>query len=135
MMDPKKGRSSERGSTGTKVLLVFIVLFLVAYAAFNYVPVAYEGANFRAGMDTAVVKGLAASGRIKPIDTVRSTVERAMKENNIPEDAIVDIRPAGNVIQAHVAYTKPVSILPFGLYTYTYDFNYVAIPNGYLIDQ
>ena len=63
-------RSSERGSAGLKFLFVFIVLFLIAHAGCNYVPVAYEGASFRQEMDTAVVKALGASGRVQPVEVV-----------------------------------------------------------------
>jgi hypothetical protein len=58
-----------------------------------------------------------------------------MAANNVPADAAVEIKAVQGVVQAHVAYTKPVKILPFGLYTYTYSFNYLAIPNGYLLKQ
>ncbi len=130
-----RDRNDQRGGAGVKVLLVFLVLFLIGHAGYNYVPIAYEGANFRSDMDTAVVKGLAASGQIKPLDTVKATIMQSMSANNIPADAAIDIKPVQGIVQAHVAYTKPVPILPFGLYTYTYSFNYLAIPNGYLMKQ
>ncbi len=135
MNNSLRDRKNERGGAGVKVLLVFIVLFLIGHAGYNYVPIAYEGANFRSDMDTAVVKGLAASGQIKPLETVKATITQSMAANNIPPDAAVDIRPVQGIVQAHVAYTKPVKILPFGIYTYTYSFNYLAVPNGYLMKQ
>jgi hypothetical protein len=125
--------NSERGGAGVKFLAIAIVLVMFAHAGYNYIPVAYQGANLRQEMDTAVVKGLAATGRMKPLDVVRASVERALAENNVPADAIVEIQPAGGVVQAHVVYTKPVSMLPFGLYEYKYNFNYLAAPNGYLL--
>lgn len=128
-------RAGERGGAGIKLLLVFILLFLIGHAGYNYIPVAYEGASFRSDMDTAVVKGLAASGQIKPLDTVKATVTHSMASNNVPADALVDIKPVKGVVQAHVAYTKPVKILPFGIYTYTYSFDYTAVPVGYLTEE
>ena len=125
----------QRGGAGVKLLLVFLVLFLIGHAGYNYVPVAYEGANFRSDMDMAVVKGLAASGQIKPLDTVKATINQSMAANNIPTDAAVEIKPVKGIVQAHVAYTKPVKILPFGIYTYIYNFNYLAVPNGYLLAE
>lgn len=125
----------ERGGAGVKLLLVFLVLFLVGHAGYNYIPIAYEGASFRSDMDSAVVKGLAASGQIKPLDTVKATINQSMAANNIPADAVVDIKPVQGVVQAHVIYTKPVKVLPFGLYTYTYSFDYLAVPTGYLTKE
>ncbi len=128
-------RKSERGGAGIKLLLVFLLLFLVGHAGYNYIPVAYEGASFRTDMDSAVVKGLAASGQIKPLETVKATVTHSMASNNVPADAFVDIKPVKGVVQAHVVYTKPVKILPFGLYNYTYSFDYTAVPVGYLTEE
>lgn len=128
-------RNGERGGAGIKLLLVFILLFVVGHAGYNYIPIAYEGASFRTDMDSAVVKGLAASGQIKPLETVKATVTHSMASNNIPADAFVDIKPVKGVVQAHVVYTKPVKILPFGLYNYTYSFDYTAVPVGYLTEE
>jgi Flp pilus assembly protein TadG len=129
----EKNRSSERGGAGVKFLLIALALALVGNAGINYIPIAYEGANLRQEMDTAVVRGMAASGRLKPVDVVTASVQKALRENNVPEDAVVNIQVNNTTVQAHVVYTKSVSILPFGLYKYNYNFNYVAAPNGYLL--
>lgn len=126
-------RSGEQGGAGIKFLFALLALAIVANAAINYVPVAYQGANFRQEMDTAVVKGLSAPGSMKPTDVVKASLTKAARDNDIPLEAVIEVRPAGNVIQAHVAYQKQVSLLPFGLYKYSYDFNYVASPTGYLL--
>lgn len=128
-------RHSERGSATVKFALVAFFIVLFANAAFNYIPVAYQGASFRQEMDTAVVKGLAASGRIKPMDAVAATIKKAASDYEVPSDAFVEIKPAGGYIQAHVAYSKKVSIIPFGIYDHKYEFNYVAVPSGYLMKQ
>jgi|SRR5215204_143974 len=133
MNNLERDRSSERGSAAVKFLAVALVIVLCANAGYNYIPVAYEGATLREAMDTAVVKGLAASGQMKPLDVVRASVEKAVRENNVPADAFVEIKPAGTVVQARISYTKQVSILPFGIYKYKYNFNYLATPSGYLL--
>ena len=133
MKNLDRDRSSERGSAGVKFLMIAIVLVLCANAGYNYIPVAYQGANLKEEMDTAVVKGLAASGQMKPMEVVRASVERAIRENDVPADAFVEIKPAGTIVQAHVIYSKQISMLPFGLYKYKYDFDYLAAPTGYLL--
>ncbi len=135
MKNLRENRISERGGAGVKVLLVFLVLGLVAHAGYNYIPVAYDGASFQQEMDTAVVKGLAASGRLKPVDVVTASVQKAAADYNIPADAFIEIKSSETVVQAHVIYQKKVNMLPFGIYKYNYDFNYTATPKGYLLKK
>lgn len=135
MKTSNKERNSEQGSATIKLLMVFLVLALVANAGINYVPVAYQGASFKQEMDTAVVKGLGASGRIKPMEAVTASIKKASFDYGIPEDAFVEIKPVNGVIEAHVAYSQQVNMLPFGLYKHNYNFDYVAKPTGYLLKQ
>lgn len=131
----ERNRRSERGSAGMKAMFVILVLVLAANAGFNYVPVAYEGENFKQEMQTAVVNGLALPPGVKPVDNITGRIKRAAQDNDVPEDAFVEVKPVGNVVQARVTYSKPVGILPFGLYNYTYQFDYTAKPAGYLMKE
>jgi len=133
MIKLENNRASERGSAGTKFLIIAVILVLIGNAAINYIPVAYDGASMKQEMDTAVVKGLAASGQMKPMDIVTGTVRRAATDYNVPVDALVEIKAVNGVIQAHVAFSKKVNILPFGIYKYDYNFDYVARPVGFLL--
>ncbi len=135
MISHKNAYGPEHGGAGVKFLVIFVALILAANAGYNYLPVAYQGASFRQEMDTAVVKGLAASGQMKPVDVVQASIKKAIADNDIPADALVEIKPAGNVIQAHVSYTKEVEMLPFGIYRYQYQFDHRAVPTGYLTKQ
>ena len=135
MKNLNSDRSLERGSATIKFLLVFLVLALVANAGINYVPVAYQGASFRQEMDTAVVRGLGASGRIKPMEAVTASIKKASFDYEIPDDAFVEIKPVNGVVEAHVAYSRQINMLPFGLYKHNYNFDYVAKPTGYLLKQ
>src|SRR5690606_17733346 len=115
-MEIKKDfRSSERGGAGVKALLVILALVLVGNAGINYIPVAYQGANFKEEMETAVVKGLATTGQMKPLDVVKGHIAKAAADNGIPADAAMEIKANQSVVTAHVAYTKEVDILPFGI--------------------
>jgi len=126
---------SERGSASIKFVLVFVVIAAAAHAGCNYIPVAYQGASFKQEMDTAVVRGLGASGRINPLEAVQASIRKASGDYDIPPDALVDIKPVKGVIEAHVAYSKQINILPFGMYRYKYNFDYVARPTGYLLKE
>ena len=131
----KQYLADERGSASAKffVLLAFIVL--LAHAGYNYVPVAYNGASFRQEMDTAVVKGLAASGRMKPAEVIVAHMKKAASDYKVPSDALIEIKPGEGYIAAHASYQLPVNILPFGMYKYNYQFDYTATPTGYLLKE
>ena len=130
-----KKSNNERGSAAIKFTFVFLVIVLAANAGYNYVPVAYQSASFKQEMDSAVVKGLSASGRINPLEVVQASIRKASSDYSIPPDAFVDIKSVNGVIQAHVVYSKRINMLPFGLYNYDYNFNYLAKPQGYLLKE
>ena len=130
-----KNRANERGSAGVKFLIVFVVLILLANAGYNYVPVAYAGESFKQDLQTAVVNGLAVPGRLNPVDVVKAKVQKAISDNDLPKDTLVEIKQVGPTIQAHAVYSQKVSILPFGIYTYTYHFDHTAIPTGFLLKE
>ena len=126
--------ANERGSAATKFLIIFVFIILLANAGYNYVPIAYNGAAFKQEMDTAVVKGLAASGQLKPVDVVTAHIRRAATDYRIPADAVIEVRP-GRAVSAYASYHQPINILPFGIYKYNYQFDYTATPTGYLLKE
>ena len=129
-----KNRRGERGGAGAKLLIAVTILILIGNAGINYVPVAYEGQDFKQEMQTAVVQGLALpSGGAKPADAVKARIVKAARASDLPIDAFIDVRQVNSVIQARVYYTKPVVILPFGIYTYEYEFDHTATPTGFMV--
>jgi hypothetical protein len=135
MKDALRDRSSERGSAGVKFAIVLVSIVLVANAGINYVPVAYQAESLRTEMSTAVLQGLAMPGKMNPVDNVKVRVQKAMVTNEVPTDAQMTVTMKGTEIRAHVTYTKPVSLLPFGIYTYRYQFDHTATPTGFLVGQ
>ena len=127
-----QSRPAERGSAGVKFLIFFVLLVTSANAGYNYVPVAYAGESFKQEMQTSVVNAMATPGRVTPVDYVKNRLQKAISDNDLPSDTVVDVKQAGTVIQAHAVFTKAVPILPFGIYTYNYHFDYTAVPQGFL---
>lgn len=126
-------RERERGSAATKFLLIILVIMLIANAGYNYLPVAYNAENFKSDMQTAVLQGLALPGRVNPVDNVKTRIQKSMQLNNIPADAVVDVKQAGNSLTAHVSFNQQVNMLPFGIYKYNYKFDEVVSPTGFLL--
>ncbi len=135
MSNKSKNQKSEYGGAGVKLALVLVGLFVIAYAGFNYVPVAYEAESFKQDMQTAVVQGMAPSQGMTIIDSVKARIQRAMVSNNVPRDAVVQVKQNSNNVEAHVTYVKKVQILPFGIYKYNYNFDHTATPTGFLTKE
>ncbi len=134
-MSKETDRTSERGGAGAKLLIILTALILAGHAGINYVPVAYAGESFKQDMQTAVVQGLATPIRAgKPTDFVKTKIERAARANDIPQDAFIEVKQNGKVIQAHVFYSQTVNLLPFGMFKYEYVFDHTATPTGFLME-
>jgi hypothetical protein len=131
----KNTRTGERGSAGVKFAIFLTALILAANAGYNYVPVAYDAESMKSEMSTAVLQGLALPGKLNPVDNVKAKLKIAAQANQLPADTVIDVKQNGNVISAHVAYSKPVNILPFGMYKYNYQFDHTATPTGFLLKQ
>ena len=133
MYKPNESRQTERGGAGVKLLITVIILVLIGNAGLNFIPVAYESESFKQEMQTAVVQGLASPANgAKPTEFVKLKIQKAAKENNLPNDIYMDVKQNGSNIQARVYYVKPVNVLPFGIYTYNYEFDHTATPVGFL---
>ena len=135
MNNSVKHRSSERGSAAIKFLIVFVLILLTANAGYNYVPVAYNAENLKGDMQAALLQGLALPGKVNPVDNVKIRIQKAIVQNDIPPDAIVEVKAAGNSMSAHVVYSTPVNLLPFGMYRYMYNFDQTVTPTGFLLKQ
>jgi hypothetical protein len=133
MKNAVSDRESERGSAGVKFLIVLVVIILVANAGYNYIPVAYAAESMKSDMQTAVLQGLAMPGKINPVDNVKTRLQKAIVQNQVPTDALIDVKQSGNSLSAHVTYTKEVNLLPFGMYKYMYHFDQTVTPTGFLL--
>ncbi len=87
-------------------------------------------------MQTAVFHAVALPGaNVTMIDSAKHKVMMAAANNNVPKNVLIEVKQNGSVIQAHVKYSKQVSILPFGLYKYNYQFENTATPTGFLFKE
>ncbi len=125
---------SERGSAGAKLLAVVVVLFLIGNAGYQFLPIAYSGEMLKQDMHKAVLQGLAIPGK-SAAEAVKQKIESAVAANNLPSDAFVEVKQIKTVLQARVAFTKDIPLLPFGIYIYHYQFDYTETPGGFLTQQ
>ena len=129
----KKDRHGERGSARIKFFLVLLIIVVVGNALINYIPVAYQGESFKQEMQTIVVQGTALpTNGANPVEVMKSKLNQAAKTYELPP-AQIHVKNVNNVMQAHVSYSKDVGIIPFGIYTYHYQFSHTATPTGFLM--
>jgi hypothetical protein len=131
----EKDYRRERGGAGIKLILVLLVLFLIGHGLINFVPVAYNGASFKEEMQTAVVQGTALPNGNDPLGVIKVRLKKMASNYSVPPNAFMEVKQTNNIVQARVAYTQDVNILPFGLYTYKYQFDHTATPTGFLAKQ
>lgn len=129
-----KFEDSQRGSAGLKLIRALLVLFLFGNALFNYLPVVYNNENLKQEMHAAVLQGMSLPPTMgNPVEVTKRRLTNVMKANNIPSYAFLEVKQVNNLIQARVAYTQPIPILPFGLYDYNYQFDHTTNTGNFLV--
>ncbi|MBX7173780.1 MAG: hypothetical protein K1X72_22610 [Pyrinomonadaceae bacterium] len=112
------------------------VFFLILNAGLNYVPVAYNAEGFKQEMNAAVMQGLTIPPSTgTPVDVTKKRLITKATANDIPADAYIDVKLINGVLQARVIYNKKVSLLPFGIYDYNYQFDYTSNSRGFLTNN
>ena len=121
-----ENRSSERGSARLKFLLVMIFFGCIAYAAYLFVPVAYENYLFKDLMQHDVDVA-AASGY--PPSWVGEQLVKSLPEYDIPSNAAILPGQNDNRIEVRVQFTR---LIEFPGYTYEYQFDHTVKSTPFL---
>lgn len=131
-----KFEESQRGTASIKLLRTILVLYLFGNALINYLPVAYNSENLRQEMHTAVLQGMSLPpSRGNPVEVTKKRLQKAIEANNIPSYAHLEVKQVNNIMQARIIFTQPVSLLPFGLYDYSYQFDHTTNTGSYLAKE
>lgn len=126
---PPAPRRTEHGGSRLSFLIVMALLVVGGLAAYNYIPVAYEAAEFKTEMQKAV-DGAGAMGRTS--DWVTNEIARNYQTYNVPENADLKIdRLAKGGYRATVKFTRPIKVLGF---TYDYNFDKTVTTSGFLVE-
>ena len=121
-----RNRQNERGSARLKLLLFIIVIAIVAYAGYLYIPVSYNAYLFKDLMQQKV-NTAAALGH--PANWVQEQLVRSGPEYDIPADAEIIPAVKDGRVEVQVRYTKPVE---FPGYVYEYTFDHTARSTEFL---
>jgi hypothetical protein len=113
-------RTSERGGARLKFLIVVAIIACVAYAGYQFIPIAYQSYQLKDLMqhdvDTAVALG-------KPDTWIRDQLVKSSAEYGIPADAVIAPQMQDNRMEVRVKFTRPVE---FPGFTYNYEFDHTA---------
>ena len=113
-------RRSERGGARLKFIIVVTVIAAVAYAGYQFIPVAYQAYQIKDLMqhevDTAIALG-------QPTSWIRDQLVKSSPEYGIPADAIITPTQQDNRMEVRVQYTQPIE---FPGFVYNYQFDHTA---------
>ncbi len=107
----------ERGESRLKFLIVIAVIAFLAYAGYQFIPIAYQSYQFKDYMQQSVDKA-AVTGQ--SADWVETQLKAVSKEYNVPPNAEVKALQRDGRMEARVRFTRPISLV---VYTYPYEFD------------
>lgn len=117
---PVSRRAGERGEGRLKFLIALVILAVIAYCAYQYVPVAIQAYQFKDVMQQTVN-----TAAMQPQTTTESLkkllMERAQEFGAPPPPVTqVEVMPQDRRWQARVYYTRDIPLI---FYTYQYSFD------------
>lgn len=121
-----EARPTERGGARLKFIVVVLIVGIVGYAGYLYIPVQFDAFRFKDLMqhdaDVAATQGY-------PVTWVTDQLKKSLVEFNVPPDAIITPTQQENRVFVRVQYTRPIE---FPGYTYQYEFDHTAKSTAFL---
>ena len=119
-------RRGERGGSRLKFVIVVVILGLVAYAGYLYLPVQFDAMRFKDLMqhDTEV-----AATQGYPVTWISDQLKKSLPEYNVPADATITPNQEQGRMSVRVQFTRPIEF--FG-YTYQYEFDHSVSSTAFL---
>jgi hypothetical protein len=127
----RRRRAGEMGGARFNFIIVVVVVALVGYSAYHYVPVAYNAYLFKDHMQEMVNKAAYPPGQTNEWVTSRLR-EDATKDYNLPPNIQISVQSVQGRIAARVTWSQPIQ-LPG--YVYEYKFDHTAQSSGFINPQ
>lgn len=122
----QRRRSGERGNANVKFVIVMALLGATAYAAYMYVPVAFEAKAYKDLMqhyaDVAVAQGY-------PPSWAGEQLMKSGAEYNVPPNALITPVNRDNRVEVRVQFVRTIE---FPGYTYNYEFDHTVKSTAFL---
>jgi hypothetical protein len=113
-------RATEHGGSRFNFLLTIVIIAVVGYAGYQYVPVAYQASQLKVAIQDAVDKAVVTD---KNAAWAEDQIRRTLPTYGAPPDALVTVANREARLEAHVEYTVPIPLL---VTTHEYKFNHTA---------
>jgi hypothetical protein len=113
-------RHTERGEARVKFLVTIVLLAVVAYAAYQYVPIAIRAYQFKDFMQQTVDKAAALG---QGGEWVKTQLKASYADFSVPPDATVNSTQRDGRMEVRVQFTRPIPLL---FYTYQYNFDHTV---------
>ena len=113
-------RANERGGSRLNLLIVLAVLGAVAYAGYQYVPVAYQASQLKIFMEDTVNKAVVTDKNAK---WAEEQLRKSLPEYGAPPNALITVGNRESRLEANVQYTIPIPLI---VTTYQYKFNHTT---------
>ena len=126
MNDQKLRYRNQQGGARLNFTIALVIIVIVGYAAYLYIPVAMDGYYFKDAMQNKV--NLAAA-QGKDTAWLLDQVSRSKPEFHVPDDAVITPAEAEGRMQVRVQFARPIS---FPGFTYNYNFDYTAQSTSFL---
>lgn len=114
----------ERGAASLRMVIVLLVVALIGYVCFQYIPVAYQARSFKNFMNEKVTA--AAENPSIPTEQKGTTVETQLKSSakdyGVPPDAKMSHTYQNGGLQVTVQFTRQINLLPGFAYQYKFDY-------------
>ncbi|MGB7924294.1 MAG: hypothetical protein WCF57_13710 [Pyrinomonadaceae bacterium] len=110
-------RHTERGEARVKFLVTIAVIGVIAYVAYQYVPVAIRAYQFKDYMQQTVDRASALGQRD---EWIKGSLKASFADFSVPPDAVVMTAQRDGRMEARVQFTKQIP-LPFYIYQYNFD--------------
>ena len=117
---------AERGGARLKLILFLVVMAVVGYAGYMYIPVAIDAYYFKDAMQNKV--NLAAAQGYDGA-WLADQISKSKAEHNVPEDAVITPAQREGRVEVRVQFTRPIAT---PLFTYNYTFDYTAQSTTFL---
>ena len=119
-------RATEHGGSRFNFLVVVALIAVVAYAGYQYVPVAYQASQLKVFMKDTVDNAVVTDKNAAWAD---DQIRRNLKNYGAPENALVNVANRDAHLEAQVEYIVPIPLL---VTTYEYKFEHTARSAGVL---
>jgi hypothetical protein len=119
-------KNNELGGARLKLIIVLVIIAVVVYVGYLYIPVAVDAYYFKDAMQNKV--NLAAAQGYDP-SWLSDQLSKSRPEFHVPDDAVITPAQKDGRMEVRVQFTRPIS---FPGFTWNYDFDYTARSTSFL---